>query len=685
MNIRKLYMFCLIIGIVFASFFALDRYKLENQNKTVDIVLDLEEMKIMASQSEEDIEYFLSEFKNIGIETVAISETTLSILKENREDIETDLDEKDLVVTSSDKKVLNFIRVGFERKLGKENVEVISENKIKVKGKATYIVYEDIPLMNTQGRVVSRQRVPKSTMLEHIGIGFLDTDLELVKSMGLNAVLRPLYISAYEDEQSIEAYFENLDYTGINPHYIIFSGGEVLGWDKDIDYLADEIQKRKMVVGMIQNVGQTRPDQSGMNDLVKSLGYQGVRVLPINSYIQNRYDLETQNYRHGEEIVNILYRAITERNMRIIYFRPFIDAQGNYVEDMDIYSQRLLDLKNRLQKGHNIKIGKASPMNAYHPNRIMHIPIVVAIIASLFILIDNILNLNYKILKLLFISLSSISSIIYALGIKIDLIEKLLALLSTITLPSIGMMYALFSLKRILNVNSKENIFKICINCVKILIVTSAISLSGALFLVAILSDIKYLIELDGFIGVKISQIVPIISTVLIYMSAFGYKRMKDRKGISLEEFMDLLNTNIKILHVVTLILIAGIGIIFIARTGHQTNIKPSNIELLFRNVLENILIARPRTKAFLIGNPAFILMVYVAYKNIKLLILPLSIVAVIGQSNILNTFSHIKAPIYLSVIRTGYEIIFGSIIGICLLVSIEYVLKRCRRRKGYE
>ena len=52
-------------------------------------------------------------------------------------------------------------------------------------------------------------------------------------------------------------------------------------------------------------------------------------------------------------------------------------------------------------------------------------------------------------------------------------------------------------------------------------------------------------------------------------------------------------------------------GVYYIMRTGHDSSIEVSSIEMLFRNKLEEVLIARPRNKEFLFAFPAVKMAVY--------------------------------------------------------------------------
>ncbi|WP_248480675.1 DUF5693 family protein [Tepidibacter aestuarii] len=683
MKVNRLFSIFLIIAILFSSVLVFQRNGIENEYKNVEIVLDYDQVIKMQDESDKDLKYFLDEFKDMKISTVALNESTINTLKNRKEyNIKTSIDGYDLIV-SADESIYDFILEGFKRKIGPSRVEVIDSNTIRVKGENKDYIYDETKLYDVHGDYVGMSKVLEGSKLEFLGLGFLQSDIDMIKSSGLEVLPRPIYLSEYEDEKSIKYYFEFLDEQDIHPSSIIFAGGEALGFGYDTDYLKKELKNRNMVIGMIEtNVQRENIDQKGLNKLVEDSGYYATRVFNVWDWVQERYDYEIPLHHHGEEIINSMYRAVTERNVRIIYFKPFIDKQGKYVTDMSIYKQRFEEFDNRIQKGHNMKIGKVNSMREVHPNRLIHIPIVLGIIAAFLILIDNLVNIKYKYMNILF-GLSSVgTALLYGLGIKADLLDKIFALLATIAMPSISMAFILYIVRAALKTKNNMNALNILLKGIITLMIACMISLIGALFEVSLLLDSKFLLEMDIFRGVKVSQIAPIMVTVLLYLSIFGYKREEERDGISLNEIIKLFKEDIKIGHVIVLCAFLAIGIVFIARTGHETNIKPSSLELLSRNMLELFLTARPRNKSFLMAHPGFILMMYLAFKNQKWSIFPLSLLVVIGQGNIVNTFSHIRAPLYLSYIRTNYEIVFGVIIGGIGILLIDFIWRKIEGRK---
>src|SRR5699024_8346536 len=98
-----------------------------------------------------------------------------------------------------------------------------------------------------------------------------------------------------------------------------------------------------------------------------------------------------------------------------------------------------------------------------------------------------------------------------------------------------------------------------------------------------------------------------------IFLGVFGYKTNKKHleNKINVLDLKELIFDNIQIITAITGLLIVGIGYVYIARTGHETDIQPSDFEMILRNFLEVKLLARPRTKEFLMAFPAVLAGVY--------------------------------------------------------------------------
>jgi hypothetical protein len=123
-------------------------------------------------------------------------------------------------------------------------------------------------------------------------------------------------------------------------------------------------------------------------------------------------------------------------------------------------------------------------------------------------------------------------------------------------------------------------------------------------------------------------------------------------------------------------------GAYYILRTGHDV-LDVSSVEMLFRNRLEELFLARPRTKEFLFAFPALMLAVYAACRRLRFWAGLFGICGVIGLTSVINTFMHIRTPLYLGFIRTAYSTFFGLLIGLAAILIFEALRRLCVKAAG--
>ena len=126
------------------------------------------------------------------------------------------------------------------------------------------------------------------------------------------------------------------------------------------------------------------------------------------------------------------------------------------------------------------------------------------------------------------------------------------------------------------------------------------------------------------------------------------------------------------------LLLLVGLSLVayWLMRTGNEPSVGVASWELKLRALFEDLLIARPRFKEFLLGHPALVVAFFfltgtpLEAKIGQWLFLP----AVIGLASVMNTFSHAHTPIALSLLRTVHGMWLGVAIGLMLLWAMRRV-----------
>ena len=128
----------------------------------------------------------------------------------------------------------------------------------------------------------------------------------------------------------------------------------------------------------------------------------------------------------------------------------------------------------------------------------------------------------------------------------------------------------------------------------------------------------------------------------------------------------------------IVLAILGLVAFVFVGRSGHTAGVPVPGAEVALRRFLENAMYARPREKEFLIGHPAFFLMVAAMYRKWpQILHFFLVLAAAIGVGSMVETFAHIRTPFLMSFIRGIDGWIVGMVIGILvifLLAVLQYV-----------
>ncbi|HEX6972027.1 MAG TPA: DUF5693 family protein [Limnochordia bacterium] len=180
----------------------------------------------------------------------------------------------------------------------------------------------------------------------------------------------------------------------------------------------------------------------------------------------------------------------------------------------------------------------------------------------------------------------------------------------------------------------------------------TGVSFLGALFVTGLLGDVRFMLAIDRFVGVKAMHVLPVLA-VAAY--AFAW-RGRPRPRLLRRWF----GRPITIGQVSAALVVALIGVIYLSRTGNE-GFEPSALERWLRQSLEAWLGVRPRTKEFLIGHPAL----WLALRTDRRPWQPwLFTIGAVGQLSLVNTFAHIHSPLAVSLWRTLLGLALGVAIG---------------------
>jgi len=340
-----------------------------------------------------------------------------------------------------------------------------------------------------------------------------------------------------------------------------------------------------------------------------------------------------------------------------------------------VYEKMFENLESRLAEN-NISFGDATIMSNQQIDPILKIILGFGCILSGILLVDAFLPINRK-TKVVLTAIGFVG-VLGAYLLLPNWIELIASFSSAVIFGCIAVtLYTKLSKDFADNLGRDTKLSKIMIMAVMTLVLSVLIALIGGMFTAAPISSVNYMLEIDTFRGVKAAQLLPIAYFAIAYLAYFGFGNRKEKPGkLEFLDIKDMINTNVKVWMVLLAAVLGAVGAYYIIRTGHDSSIQVSSFEMLFRNKLEDYLVARPRTKEFLFAFPAIMLMVYTSIRGFKLWPIIFGLGGVLGVTSVINTFMHIRTPLYLGFFRTGYSLLIGMMVGVIGIFIFEALYK---------
>ena len=716
---NKILLIIIAVAVIISFISIGGRISVEKQNKSYDIVLDYNEINAMAQQSDHDTAWWLNEFKKMGITKVGLAEESITSLMEDTDvpihgavmdkimkdaDWEADYpadfiqelkrvgyDKYDVLIEAASQEAFDFVANAIKERYPSEKYLIWKNDNggyIVLNGTAKETLYtEKFKYLNSMKKGFIEKDEIASSKLMYLNFGLLPSKVQTVQNAGLEIIPRTASYEDWNGKAYAEAVIASYKKLGIKPEYMIVGGESVIGYDDGIETAKKYLEENHIRIGLIENTTQRQNIlQYGIDDIVKNTGYNAVRIFSVWDYIQNRY--QYYGYSGAQEIENTLFRAVVERNIRLIYFKPIKEFKDQhvYVTDLDDYKTMFSNLETRLGE-HNITFGKATVMEPYKVSLWEKIAMALGCVAAVVFLIGAILPISRK-LKIGLFALGAVGAA-GAYTAMPSYAELMTSFAASVIFPCLATLFIVRQSKEFADtLGSSERLAKIIGFGIVTLICAVAVSLLGAVMTAAPISSINYMLEIDIFRGVKAAQLLPLAFFALAYLAYYGFGMSKKQPGrLEYNDMRDMMNASIKVWMIVLGVLLLGVGYYYISRTGNESSFQVSSTEMLFRNTLEDHLIARPRSKEFLFAFPAVMMLVYTSIRRFKLWPILFGLAAVIGMTSVDNTFMHIRTPLYLGFARTGYSLLFGILVGIAgiAIFEIGYKLyKKLERQMGF-
>lgn len=657
----------IVLGLAAALAVGMQRHSVEKNNTTVELAIDYEGLVELAQIEGLPVDQVLKEAKEAGITSLAVYETTFKKLNESgkvsaiqgsellksyhsgmlvdgnwRALVENGMIKgEDVYVTQSDPKTFNEVKIDLLRRLGKDRV---------------------IPL-TVGGAPVLAVKANYEKFLKW-NLGLSTEEMRIVNAAVFYIIARP---SNYDDVDAgdVQAVFERMQGFGVSD--VIFSGEEILGYPNALEDTAKFLKERDLTLGMIEHPLQLQfYKQEGLMELARGVAYQAARVYSIPKDEQPKMKIAAA--------VERWVLTDEERNVRINLLRTYEkpEATMSLLEtNMTYFAKVKAGLE---EKG--FTIDKAGTYAPYYPSKIllalMCLGAAAAGVLYLTLVQPFAAKFQYGLLALLAVLL--ITPIMLGQGATV---RSAVALVSANVFPALAVIWQLDCV-RARQFDVKTPLAKVVLIGLAALFTTGALSFIGAAYVGAMLGDVEYILEVNIFRGVKLTFVLPIILVTIAFLRRFDlFDGRADYTGSVLAQVKKILNTPIYVKSLVAFGVAALAAFIFIGRSGHTAGVPVPGIELKFRAFLEQALYARPRSKELLIGHPAFMLAVLSLYRKWpSILFYVLVVAATIGQGSLVETFAHLRTPIYMSFMRGLGGLVLGAGIGAVLMVASHYLYR---------
>ncbi|WP_234402415.1 DUF5693 family protein [Oceanobacillus damuensis] len=627
----------LLLLLVLSAPGIIERWNIEEKNVTYELIVPFEQIYTMTDEEDMTLDKALSALKEAGMTSVSLEPTSLN-----------DMEKQGIVSIFSDSQLEDTLL--FSEFLDDFNPELSGhyvtepenpyyQEMIKEFFNPAEIMIGDIPFYFIE---------ENDEFNHYTDFAYDELAIEKINEHGLAHLMRVENDESDLVDQRITD--QLIDLKDENTAVLLSSGTEIIGFDEETP--------NNQSPSMLSEAGyrfysiEFNPIK-GLARVAQNTDYNLIRLHSI--------DITRENLELDESIARTI-RAVKERNIRSVFFHmPEVGESAE--ENLEAATSYLAGVQEQMPD--HFKAGIPDPFDQ------ISIPVWVTAVVLLAAIIFTYLaasvtrNPKLQLAAALFMVLLAGA---YVLLDRIVLLQAFALIIAVIT-P----IYAVLS-----SASGSTKLGEITLSYLKAV----GISIIGIIIVIGLLNGNGFITGVQGFRGVIMVYIVPIVFVSLVVLWTISKNLLQSAQmKNALAQTVKLLQFEVRYWHLLVFAAIAGIGMFYIGRTGNFG--MAFDLELIFRQWLEETLYVRPRTKEFLIGFPFFILALYVMGIDKKwgsILLIP----GVIGFLSIMNTFTHFHIPLSISLLRTIYSVILGYLIGLLFIFIVkkgyQFISKRISR-----
>ncbi|MHB9106802.1 MAG: DUF5693 family protein [Armatimonadota bacterium] len=674
---RSLFIICLVLialGLLAAVYGLKQRISAESSSKAVDIVMDYRELVGLAGMEGVPLETVLERVKGAGATAVALQEETIGEMESAGQ----------VRIQSTDstyEEIIQKIPAGVSTPDQVPVFHLGHGTFIPIRPKADFAiraesadVYQIVSGGLTRSYPSASYSIGQNIFADgdidavrELGLGLDPAKVEQIKSAGLRVMPRlkgGAGVSTRNLPASLAAVAAQIgEGSGETRGVLVFDGTMIPGYRTLLGQLARELEKNHLAYGAVEFAKQKGDAQLGAK-----LKGQIVRVHSIS-------EEELSNLQPLQAIQRFGL-AVKDRNIRVLYVHlPPVASErpGTMVANPKLQStaQYVSGIKHEITTS-GFTAADNGPAHPFKPLA-LPAPLLALLFAGaaagflLWILsvLPAELPRGYVRVGYALVVLGLLLAFVFSVKMT-SMGRMLFGLLAAVGYPMLALTWAYRKIDQL----PKEKIHPL-LSGIGALVVATLITLGGALLIAAMMAESRFLVKVGQFAGVKAALALPLL--------LFGALIVTDgvaKAGESFADYTARVRDRVREFLWKPLYLwgaLAGVAALMavallLARSGNDSGVGVSDLELQFRSTLEQWLVARPRTKEFMLGHPLFLFAMVAGARGQRVLALVLLLGAAIGQVDVLNTYCHAHTPVLLSLLRTANGLWLGIGVGVILL-----------------
>jgi Family of unknown function (DUF5693) len=529
---------------------------------------------------------------------------------------------------------MQLVRDGFRVQIGADRVAVL-------KGSG--------PVLDIMGR---------GRDLEDASLGIVPSEVDAAERHHLAVELRVRNVHDMDTDR-LDAFFASLRRSG-EDLTLIFDQDQVLGYDQLIPDVAAEMKQSRFAFGEIE--AQTaRRQQKGEAELGRRMAPDVIRV----------FSLTPQELANStpDEARDKYVLAARERNVRILYVRPFLNTSAGVNAlnlNMDYVAAIAADLTHA-----GYKLNKAAPLTPLTTPAALVGLMALGALAATAVATGEVgdavgLRVPAPWLGSGVVAGTAVTLVLLAAHHPTPL-RQALAFLAALAFPTLAMLWIVPGARRPVEGTSRLNretwpAGRLVLWSIAGLWRVSAVTALGGILVAALLSEWQFMMMIREFVGVKLAHVIPVV-VIGLCVAAAG-----SSPGTLWARLRAWLRQPLLLEYGILIIFVGMAAVFALGRTGNSGLPLLGSLELKSRILLQRTLIARPRTKEYLVGDPFMVLAFALAALGAYRWVLPAVMIGAIGQVGLINSFSHIHTPLMYIFARTLYALVIGSVLGAVLV-----------------